>query len=196
MMARPQKFDKQIVLTNAMQLFWRQGYGSTSIKELTEATGLLPGSLYGTFESKRSLFLQALDCYFTLLHTSVMVLLNSEAPPLERVREFFDHIQKQAAGDDEAKGCLIVNTLLETSVSDIEINQRISEMLLQIESEFCRVLRQAKEAGDLGVDKNPEILASLLMTGIFGLRVYDRVQPSLSVKKDVVDSLLSILTSP
>lgn len=194
-MARPQKFDQQVVLNDAMLLFWRQGFGGTSIKDLTEITGLQPGSLYGTFKNKRSLFLQAMEHYFFSLYTTVTTLLNSDAPPLERIRGFFDYLLKQAAEDDEAKGCLLINTLLETSPCDVEINQRISVMLKKIEDEFCQVLWQAKENGEIPADKNPEILASLLMTGIFGLRVYDRVQTSPSVKKDVVKNLLSILTS-
>lgn len=55
-MARPQAFDQQQVLQNAMELFWRQGYASTSVRDLTEATRLQPGSLYGAFKSKRQLF--------------------------------------------------------------------------------------------------------------------------------------------
>ena len=192
-MARPQKFDQQQVLARAMLLFWRKGYANTSIKDLTETTCLKPGSLYGTFKNKRTLFLQALDHYFSSLNQEVSTLLNVDSPPLERIRKFFDHILEQAEADEEARGCLLVNTLLEIPPEDAEISQRISDMLLQIENRFCQVLQEAQDRGELVRDKEPKILASLLMTGIFGLRIYDRVQTSAKRKKAVVDSLLSIL---
>jgi TetR/AcrR family transcriptional repressor of nem operon len=63
-MARPQAFDQQQVLQNAMELFWRQSYASTSIRDLTEATKLQPGSLYGAFKSKWQLFFKRAGSVF------------------------------------------------------------------------------------------------------------------------------------
>lgn len=48
-MARPRSFDTEDVLDRAMELFWRKGYEAATVQELTEATGLKPGSLYGAF---------------------------------------------------------------------------------------------------------------------------------------------------
>jgi len=192
-MARPQEFDRQQVLARAMLLFWRQGYANTSMRDLTDTTRLKPGSLYGAFKNKRTLFLQVLEHYFSSLNEEVSALLNANAPPLERIRKFFDHILEQAEADEDARGCLLVNTLLEVSPEDSDINRRISDMMLQIEDHFCQVLEEAQDRGELASDKDPKILASLLMTGIFGMRIYDRVQTSKKQKKSVVDNLLSIL---
>jgi TetR/AcrR family transcriptional repressor of nem operon len=192
-MARPQSFDQQQALTDAMRLFWQQGYASTSIRELTKATGLQPGSLYAAFKNKRQLFLLALDHYFTELQSGVTALLRSPASPLERIRHFFDYLLKQTQDDGEMKGCLLVNTLLETPSDDAEINQRVAAMLLRIEREFCRVLQQAKDNGELAADKNPQALAQFLMAGIFGLRVYNRMQADAYAMRDIVDNLLSVL---
>ena len=63
-MSRPTKFDREQVLQQAMQAFWQRGYAATSVRDLVEATGLLPGSLYATFGGKRGLFLASLDLYF------------------------------------------------------------------------------------------------------------------------------------
>lgn len=55
-MARPRAFDESIVRRQARTLFARQGYNGTSIDDLVKATGLLRGSLYKAFGSKRNLF--------------------------------------------------------------------------------------------------------------------------------------------
>jgi len=193
-MARPQAFDSQQVLADAMQLFWRQGYASTSIKSLTEVTQLQPGSLYAAFKNKRQLFLQALDHYFDELQIGITALLGSSAPPLDRIRGFFDHLLQQTQDDCDMKGCMLVNTLLEIPPDDIEINQRVAGMLQQIEKEFCRVLQQAQDEGTLAADKNPAALAQLLMTGILGLRVYNRMQTNPADLKGIVENLLSAVS--
>lgn len=59
-MARPRAFDESVVLARSRELFAKQGYNGTSIDDLVRATGLLRGSLYKAFGSKRNLFCAAL----------------------------------------------------------------------------------------------------------------------------------------
>lgn len=192
-MARPQAFEHDQVLTDAMRLFWRQGYTATSVKDLTEATQLQPGSLYAAFKNKRNLFIQSLDYYFNDLHNSVISLLHSDRPPLQRIHDFFSYLIEQSDQDSESKGCLLVNTLLEIPADDEEINQRVSGMLQTVETEFRQVLEEAQHKGDLAPGLKPDELGSMLITGIFGLRVYNRMQPDKQAMQAVVNNLLSIL---
>ena len=62
-MARPRKFDEQQVLEAARDQFWKNGYAATSLDDLTKATGLGKGSLYGAFGGKHQLFLKVLGTY-------------------------------------------------------------------------------------------------------------------------------------
>lgn len=55
-MGRRRNFDEQVVVQAAAGAFLRAGYEGTSIEELVTATGLLRGSLYQAFGSKRGLF--------------------------------------------------------------------------------------------------------------------------------------------
>lgn len=55
-MARPRAFDEALVLSQARTLFAAQGYNGTSIDDLVKATGLLRGSIYKAFGSKKNLF--------------------------------------------------------------------------------------------------------------------------------------------
>ncbi len=176
-----------------MLLFWRRGYHKTSVRDLTEATRLQPGSLYGAFNNKRSLFLSSLDYYAEELKQFVDSVLHSEKPPLIRIRFFFDHLLDEMRSDPEEKGCLLVNTLLEVPAEDEEINQRVIQALEYVEQSFRQVLTEALERGELASGKDPSTLARLLMTGIFGLRVYNKMQPQREELDDIVDSLLSVV---
>lgn len=192
-MARPQEFDHDQVLRDAMTLFWRRGYEGTSIKDLTEATRLQPGSLYGAFKNKRQLFLLSLDRYFADLHAGVSQLMHTDAPPLQRIHQFFAQLLKESAGDKERRGCLLVNTLLEVPADDAEINQRVAGMLQSVELEFRKVLEEARDRGELPAHKNPEALARTLISGVFGMRVYNRMNPGKKALQTIADNLLSML---
>ncbi|MEY2826347.1 MAG: hypothetical protein RLZZ122_711 [Actinomycetota bacterium] len=60
-MARPREFDESQVLARACEVFARYGYNGTSIDDLVKVTGLLRGSLYKAFGSKRNLFERVLQ---------------------------------------------------------------------------------------------------------------------------------------
>ncbi|KFI39331.1 transcriptional regulator, TetR family [Bifidobacterium actinocoloniiforme DSM 22766] len=59
-MGRHRDFDTDQALKQARQAFLAHGYEGTSIDDLVKATGLLRGSLYSAFGSKRGIFLAVL----------------------------------------------------------------------------------------------------------------------------------------
>src|ERR1700761_6486460 len=46
---RQKEFDTELVLEEAMKVFWRKGYDGASITDLTDAMGIARPSLYSTF---------------------------------------------------------------------------------------------------------------------------------------------------
>lgn len=189
-MPRPAEFEREQALRDAMTLFWRQGYTRTSMRDLTEATQLQPGSLYGAFSNKRGLFLESLDYYAHNLRASADGILRSDAPPKDRIRRFFDYLLNESARDRERKGCLLVKTLLEVPADEADITQRAAAGLQYVETAFAEVIEEARQAGELAPDIDPKAHARLLMTAIFGLRVYAKYQAKPKTLKQIVDDLL------
>lgn len=60
---RPLSFDREAALEQAMLTFWRHGYETTSIVDLTTAMGVTAPSLYAAFGDKKRLFLEAARRY-------------------------------------------------------------------------------------------------------------------------------------
>ncbi|TDY00561.1 TetR/AcrR family transcriptional regulator [Thiohalophilus thiocyanatoxydans] len=195
-MPRPIEFDREEALRRAMSVFWRQGYHATSVKDLSAATHLQPGSLYGTFRNKRSLFIAALDAYFSGIRERIQSCLHGDGAPLTRLRTFFDMLIEEMVGDSDNKGCLLVNTLLETPADDTEINRRVSDMFAEVEAEFARVLREAQSRGELDASRDPAALARLLVAGIYGLRVYHKTRPDAEKVHEIIDNLFYALGTP
>jgi TetR/AcrR family transcriptional repressor of nem operon len=192
-MPRPVEFDREQVLRDAMLQFWRHGYHKTSVRDLTAATRLQPGSLYGAFTNKRTLFLKSLDYYTETLQATVDQVLRSKERPLARIRRFFNLLLDETASDPEEKGCLLVNTLLETPTEEREITQRAAGALAYVEGAFADVLEEAKRSGELPPDADAGALAKMLMTGIFGLRVYAKMQLSQGTLASIAETILSTL---
>lgn len=192
-MARPIAFDRDQVLQQATDVFWLRGYTATSIKNLVNATGLQPGSLYAAFGDKRGLFLAVLDAYFAKLKKSLFKVLHSDDDPLQRLRAFFGQLVQESCDDPDRKGCLLINTLSEIPVQDAEINTRLQQMFAEVQWELQQVLIDAQRQGRLASNQNPEALAQYLVTGIFGLRLFNKMQPARLDLQGIVDQMLSVI---
>ena len=62
-MARPRVFDTDVALSGAMDVFWEHGYEGASQPYLLIGMHLTRGSLYKSFNDKKSLFLTVLNRY-------------------------------------------------------------------------------------------------------------------------------------
>jgi len=191
-MSRPAGYPRDQILRRAMTVFWRQGYRGSSVKDLVAATHLQPGSLYAAFDSKRELFHAALECYFADVLSLQQRMLRGDGTPLERLGRFFSHLCRECEQDDEARGCLLVNALLEAS-GDGELAGRLRAMFAEFEAEFVRVLEQAREAGEIAAERDPRAAARFLVTGMYGLRVCQKLGSGPGHARAVADRLIDAL---
>lgn len=103
-MGRKRSFDETTVLDALIGVFLDHGYEGTSLDELVAATGLLRGSLYSAFGSKRGMFLAALrhatdnDQVSQRTLDLMLVALLELAPRDEEVRTI---VSGALVGDDQ-----------------------------------------------------------------------------------------------
>jgi len=91
-MAVTQKVDMdgkpRVVIVNvAMHLFGKQGFNGTSMRDIANAVGLLPGSLYAHIESKEALLLEIVADGIGRFLAAVEPHVASSGNPLDRLRK-------------------------------------------------------------------------------------------------------------
>lgn len=195
-MARPAEFDRNEVLEKAMNQFWHTGYTATSVTDLVNVTALKPGSLYGAFSSKRGLFLEVIDNYAKRSLNRVESTFAQAGSPREGIETFFSLLLKDLKADEVGKSCLLVNTLLELSFEDEEIRAKVADYLDQIESYFLSAIRQGQTQGEIDSSVDAEVLATFVMTSIWGLRVLSSKRPCPDRYAGVITQVLRVLFTP
>ena len=192
-MPRPVEFERDVALESAMLQFWENGYKTTSMRDITDCTGLNPGSLYLAFNNKRDLFLVSLERYFNQRLESIRKIFGTDEPALVRLQNFLKQIVKSSLSKDGPKGCLMVNTILENPDNDVEIKRRIMKVFQAVEHLIKNVLDEAKSEGTISKDKDTAGLAKLIITTIQGLRVISKTQPKKATLNGIIQSLMSAI---
>jgi TetR/AcrR family transcriptional regulator, transcriptional repressor for nem operon len=189
-MPRPREFDEQTVVEGAMNAFWARGFASTGMREVSAATGLLPGSLHQAFGSKRQLFLMALDRYTALALEGISTTLGREGAVLDNVRATLTYVASDSSTESRSKGCLMANTAAELAPQDEEVTAKVRAMFRRMEDLFAGALLRGQEAGEIGPQRDVRALARFLVTTIEGLRIYGKVQTPGRSLSDIVDTIV------
>jgi TetR/AcrR family transcriptional regulator, transcriptional repressor for nem operon len=190
-MARPRTFDPDDVLLAARQIFWRKGYQSTSLDDITEATGLTKPSLYGAFGDKASLFLKVIDHYHDQLITRFERIL-SEAPNARAaVEAWFTNLLPVYSGENGRNGCLSVNTMTDGGLDDAAVKKSIANFNERLESLILNRL-QADRA-QFAADFDPVAAARTMMAIYMGLMTMAKQKPSPQQVKLVIGQIGRLL---
>lgn len=183
-MAGVKQFDQTDVLERAMTVFWQRGYEATSIRDLTEATGLGRGSLYGAFGDKEGLFLAVLEHYEQSIQAQLSECLQNPDPKVAIASLFEKMVARMSTGAYPG-GCLNTNTTLECPSGCDRINRTIAERLGKIESSIYEVLLRAQTQGSLEVGLDIRALSRFFLAISQGIAVLNRTFADPSVIKDV-----------
>ena len=194
---RKRAFDKAEALDRAMRLFWNNGYGGTSITDLTEALGINKPSLYAAFGNKEQLFEAALEHYASRYGAPLMERLTTpdDAPLEERLRSYLLGIVELVSDKNAPKGCLLVKTSCESGGHSFpdEVSSSVEKMGLATEHALTKFLKNELKRGQLPRSANPQGLAVYLLSIIYGLSVLARRGKSRSEFRTVIDLAIGAL---
>jgi TetR/AcrR family transcriptional repressor of nem operon len=190
-LARPRNFNEAKALDAATAQFWRHGFGATSTRDLGAAMGLGPASLYNAFGDKRALFRRCLDRYLDGGMRARITRLERELPPRAAIEGFVDEILTLSRND--RRGCMMVNTTLESGPGDREIGDLVGARLQELEAFFLRCLMAGQRDGSIAANRNAADVARLLLAAIIGLRVLARVRPQAELLRGVACEALALL---
>jgi len=185
-MARPRQFELEAVAEGLLSAFWLHGYTRTSIAHLTEATGLLPGSLYAAFGSKEQMFRLAADRYVKELR----VALAGGAAGIEGIQHVLDTVVRLTVKDPQRRGCLLINAIPETSSLSPETRSRVERGFKEMRGFVRHRLREAQETAKTGEQKTSaelDQLSNLVFAALVAIRVLGRAGQDRRLLQDIAD---------
>ena len=170
-MPRKKQYNEQEVIEKAMQLFWLNGYETTSVQMLEKEMGINKFSIYASFGSKDGVFLESIKCYEKQLNVLIDKLKDS-SDGVHSIKEYFREFLLFSKGNKSGKGCLITNTANEIGQdANAKIKTVLRDFLDRVRNVFATVL--AKDTTKDG--KTIEHQTDYLIISMFGLSSASRV---------------------
>lgn len=133
---------RQFIIKTTAGIFNRKGYAGTSLADLTEATQLTKGSIYGNFENKEEVAVAVFDYNLALRKKIVNDRLMECTTYKEKIIAFA-YAHKSSETDFFANGgCPVLNTAVEANHTNETLRKRAAEALLTWKNSLGGLLKQ------------------------------------------------------
>jgi AcrR family transcriptional regulator len=169
-MGRPRRFDCDIALDQAMDVFWRHGYEGATIAQLTEAMGINPPSLYAAFGSKEGLLKAALDRY-TARRAAWMDEVLSAPSAREVAERMLTGVADKQTDPANPPGCLLVQGGIACGSGSASVPFELAARRAQTEEQLRDRFARARDEGDLKPSADPAALARYISAVTVGMGV-------------------------
>jgi AcrR family transcriptional regulator len=176
---RPIKYDRDLTLQRAGDLFWSVGFAASSLDALSEATQLTRPSLAGAFGDKEALYIATLERY----RDASVAGLSETLSGARRLRtELADVYAKSTdvyiASDDAARGCMLIGTASVEAVHRPAVRRMLRESLSTFNAILEERIRKAIADGELDSGADAAGLASVASAVMHSLAVRARAGDS------------------
>ena len=193
-MPRPREFDEADVLAAARDEFWWRGYNATSIDDLTAATGLGKGSLYGAFGDKHGLFMLALDDYITSAMEDLRAQLRDRSySAYDRLARHIRAQAKAIAADSARRGCMMAKSAAELGATDDAVERAVERAYADWRAELVDCIKEAQRDGAIDRKQNAQVLATTLLSFMRGQEALHKGGVKPAQLKAAADEIIAMI---
>jgi TetR/AcrR family transcriptional repressor of nem operon len=172
---RPAGFERGEAVRAAMHLLWKRGYLSVTARELADAIGVQRSSFYNSFGSRAKLFAEVLAMYAAEAPDAALDRVVPGDPVLPVVAQVFRHACRACAADEQARGCLVCNSVSELVGVEAKVGELVAAGVEARIASFERLLRQAVKQGEMPAPPDIKAAARATMAFLVGLNTLSKI---------------------
>jgi TetR/AcrR family transcriptional regulator, transcriptional repressor for nem operon len=139
---------RQFIIENTAEVFNKKGYAGTSMLDLTEATKLTKGSIYGNFENKEEVALAAFDYNCAKITKLIQDQVDKTTTFHDKLMVYAAVYKKISRESFNRGGCPILNTAAEADDTHFLLKDKAAKAILAWEKNISRLIEAGVKAGE------------------------------------------------
>lgn len=185
---------RQFIIEKAAPIINRKGMAGTSLSDIMEATQLAKGCLYGHFESKDEICLEAFDYLSKKYASEREAILNNYSNAKEKLFAYLEYFE-QGQFRDENGGCPILNFGAESDDTNPIIKERVKQAIHSSQSIWKNMILEGISNGEFNPDVNAETLALKFYAMLEGAVLISRIENSGKQMKKITNLIKEEINS-
>ena len=184
---------KSFIIQQVAPVFNRKGYAATSLKDLTDTTGLSKGAIYGNFTNKDALAVLAFEHNLSFIKDRLKEHILAGRTYLEKLLAYpktFRHIYRQVIASG---GCPIVNTAIDSGDVNDQLQAAVRAAIDEWKRAIVSLVEGGIESGELARVSNTENTARVLICLVEGGYAMTRATGDEGYIEQALDQAESLL---
>ena len=167
MQTKAQQTTEYIIQTVA-PIFNKNGYAATSLSDITKATGLTKGAIYGNFKNKEELAIAA----FRMTERNMLRRIADHQllsdSPIEKLFLITDFYRNYYNYTQEIGGCPVLNMGVDAKHQNPTLFQHVQFTINRIQNNLAKLIDAGRQLGEIRIDIDSMIYAKRLYSMITG----------------------------
>lgn len=185
---------RQFIVEQTAAIFNKKGYAGTSLQDITEATSLTKGSIYGNFAGKDEVALAVFDYNFNCVKN----ILRTEKQKYSTVKEkllvypkVYGNIQRYPFPEG---GCPILNTAIEADDTHPALKKKAQEAIQYWKKAIMQLIEEGIRNKEIKATVNPEQQALAIMAMLEGMTMISNLMGQAAHRKLIIQSIEKMIT--
>lgn len=167
-MASKAELTSEHIIRTVAPIFNKHGYSGTSMSDLTQATGLTKGAIYGNFKNKEELAFVAFKYNVDRVVNQISQELATIESPLNQLYGLTNFYRRYRAYTIEFGGCPIVNIGVDANHDNSVLLGRVQEVISKLQYLITKMIVKGQEAGEIKESADAKKYGRLIYTIIEG----------------------------
>lgn len=166
---------KKYIIEQSSSLFNRQGYKSTSISDIMNATGLKKGGIYNHFDNKDSIAEASFLYSMNTLKEHYLNAVAQKSSAQEQFQEFIMVFSTLLQDKFIQGGCPLMNAAIEADDSTIEFVDRIKDGFNGLLQLIEKIIKHGQDRNEIRKDIHPEEMSIFILSSLEGALALSRL---------------------
>lgn len=166
---------RRFIIEKTAPVFNQKGFAGTALNDLTNATGLTKGSIYGNFKNKDEVALEVFDYNFEQFRQGVRALMQDHRSSVEKLLCYPRYYRNMGSDILRNGGCPILNTGTEADDTHPGLNDKAAVAIDNWKKSLVGIIDIGKYKGEIKkeieAEKYSRLIISLIEGGLFLAKV-------------------------
>ena len=190
---RNPELTKQLIIEKALPIFNTKGYNTTSISDITSATGITKGAIYGNFKNKDEVALAAFDEAAKLVMGKISKAIADKKNAPDKLIAMIDFYGDYVENPPIEGGCPIINSSVEADDNLPYLKLRIVRIITIMKESLIKIINRGIREDQLKADMDVEEFAVSFYAMLDGAILLSRIEGDMQSYKFVRKTMLKMV---
>jgi TetR/AcrR family transcriptional repressor of nem operon len=129
----------EFIIQKVAPIFNKHGYSGTSLSDLTKATKLTKGAIYGNFKNKEELAMLAFSYNVQRVVDKIKVHLSHTISPLEQLYKLTSFYRSYRIFTLENGGCPLINIGVDANHDNMTLLLKVREIIARLQKGISKM---------------------------------------------------------